>query len=153
MEHLLEREQFLPSPLGEVFAFFSDAHNLERITPPWLRLQVLTPAPIAMAVDARIDYRLRLAGVPLRWRTRIVEWKPEQRFVDEQERGPYAVWRHEHRFVPLAHGVLMYDGVRYALPAGPLGRAAHALAVRAALAAIFDYRFARVREIFAWKGR
>lgn len=150
MDHLLEREQYLPAAPDAVFAFFADARNLERITPPWLGFRILTPGPIEMREGARIEYRLRLAGLPLRWRTAIVEWSPGRGFVDEQERGPYARWRHEHRFLPVGPGVLMLDRVRYRLPAGPLGRLAHALAVRAALAAIFDFRHARVREIFPW---
>ena len=146
--YLLERDQWIPAPLEDVFAFFSDAHNLERITPRWLGFRILTPRPIEMAVGARIDYRIRLAGVPMRWRTRIREWKPGEGFVDEQESGPYALWRHAHGFRELPGGVMMTDRVEYRLPLGPLGRLAHALAVRASLAAIFDYRFARIREIF-----
>jgi hypothetical protein len=150
--HVLEREQWIPAPLDRVFAFFSDAGNLEAITPPWLGFRILTPQPIAMRADARIEYRIRLAGVPLRWRTRIARWDPPRGFVDVQERGPYALWEHTHAFVSRGDGVHMSDVVRYALPLGPLGGAAHALAVRAALAAIFDYRFARIRERFAGAG-
>lgn len=148
----LVREQHLPAAPDEVFPFFADAHNLERITPPWLGFRIVTPAPISMHEGARIDYRLRLAGVPLGWRTVIREWKPGERFVDEQERGPYALWRHEHVFTPAGDGTLMLDRVDYRLPLGPLGRAAHAVAVRSVLAAIFDYRFDRVREIWPWPG-
>jgi ligand-binding SRPBCC domain-containing protein len=101
-----------------------------------------------MRVDARIDYRLRLAGLPVRWRTRVVVWDPPRGFVDVQERGPYALWEHTHRFRPCDGGVLMSDSVRYALPLGVLGQLAHALAVKAALADVFDYRFARIRALF-----
>lgn len=146
-EFRLEREQYLRAPVETVFPFFADAHNLERITPPWLRFRVETPGPIEMRAGARIDYRLRIARVPIRWRTQIVEWSPGVGFVDEQERGPYALWRHEHRFEPIGDGVLMTDVVRYALPFGWAGRAVHTLAVRAALERIFDFRFLRVREL------
>jgi ligand-binding SRPBCC domain-containing protein len=146
--HRLEREQWIEAPLEHVFGFFSDAANLETITPAWLGIRILSPLPIAMRPDARIVYRIRLAGVPLRWRTRITVWEPMQRFVDEQERGPYALWEHTHRFAARDGGVWMSDLVRYALPLGPLGALAHATAVRAALAAIFDYRFARIRDLF-----
>ena len=105
-----------------------------------------------MHTDARIDYRLRLAGVPLRWRTRISEWKPTEGFCDVQERGPYALWEHSHRFRSLGGGTLMVDQVRYALPLGPLGRLAHGLGVRSALAAIFDYRADRIRAHFRAEG-
>lgn len=146
--HRLERDQFLPVDLERAFAFFADARNLDALTPAWLGFRIRTPLPIEMRPDARIDYRLRLAGLPVSWRTRIAVWDPPRGFVDVQERGPYALWEHTHAFAPCVGGVLMTDVVRYALPLGPLGDAAHALAVRAALAAIFDHRFARIREHF-----
>jgi hypothetical protein len=150
--HVLEREQWIPAPLERVAGFFADAANLDFLTPPWLRFRILTPAPIELRADARIEYRLRLAGVPIRWRTRIAKWDLPHGFVDVQERGPYALWEHTHRFRPAGPGVLMADAVRYALPFGALGSLAHGAAVKASLAAIFDYRFARVRERFgsAW---
>jgi hypothetical protein len=144
----LEREQLLPAPLDRVFEFFSDAANLDAITPPWVGFRILTPQPIAMHTGARIEYRLRLAGVPVSWRSRVTAWDPPRGFVDVQERGPYARWEHTHAFVPCSEGVLMRNVVHYALPLGPLGRLAHALAVRPALAAIFDYRFDRIRDRF-----
>ena len=145
--HRLEREQWIARPLEEVFDFFSRAENLGRITPDWLHFRIRTPLPLEMRAGTRIDYTIRLAGVAMRWRTRITEWKPGRRFVDRQEHGPYALWEHTHRFVPQPGGVWMADEVRYALPLGLAGRLAHALAVRAALAAIFDHRFRRVREL------
>lgn len=144
--HLLARDQWLAAPLDAVFGFFSDAANLDAITPAWVGFRILTPLPIEMRPGAHIDYRLRLGGVPVRWRTRISSWDPPRGFVDVQESGPFALWEHEHRFEPHGDGVLMRDRVRYALPLGPLGRVAHAVAVRAALAAIFDHRFACVGE-------
>ncbi len=146
--HRLEREQWLPAPMERVFAFFADAANLETLTPPWLGFEILSALPIAMRADARIEYRIALAGIPLRWRTRIVSWEPGVRFVDEQERGPYALWEHTHEFERCGDGVLMRDVVRYALPFGVLGRVAHAVSVHSALAAIFDFRFSRLRELF-----
>ena len=151
--HVLEREQLVPAPLEAVVGFFADAANLDALTPPWLRFRILTPLPIEMRADARIEYQLRLAGVPVRWRSRIAKWDPPHGFVDVQERGPYALWEHTHRFRPCGDGVLMADVVRYALPFGPLGALAHGLGVQAMLAAIFDYRFARIRQRFgsAWR--
>jgi ligand-binding SRPBCC domain-containing protein len=145
--HVLEREQWLRATQGRVVDFFADAHNLDAITPPWVNFQVLTPHPIEMRAGLLLNYRLRLAGVPLRWRTRIESWDPPHGFVDVAERSPYALWEHQHRFEPKGDGVLVADRVRYALPLAPLGELAHPI-VRAALAAIFDYRFARVREVF-----
>lgn len=147
--YLLEREQWIHRPLPEVFGFFARAENLGRITPPWMHFRIRTPLPIEMRVGARIDYTIRLAGVPVRWRTRIVAWEPMRHFEDVQERGPYALWEHAHHFAAREGGVLMADRVRYALPLGPLGRGVHALAVRAALAAIFDHRFQRIRALLA----
>ena len=147
-EHVLRRQAFIPASLDEVFDFFCDARNLERITPDWLRFRVLTPDPIEMTVGTRIRYRLRIAGVPVRWDTCITRWEPGKSFVDRQERGPYRLWVHPQTFEPRGSGVLMDDLVRYAMPFGPLGRLAHALWVRGALAHIFDYRFERIRQIF-----
>jgi hypothetical protein len=147
--HALEREQWLPATLERVFAFFADAGNLQSITPPWLGFRMRTALPIAMQRDARIDYTIRLGPVPMRWRTRITAWEPGARFVDVQERGPYSLWEHTHEFSAMGGGVLMRDVVRYGLPFGPLGAAVHAVLVRALLARIFDFRFARVRALFA----
>ena len=146
--HLLERQQWIEAPAAEVFDFFAEARNLERLTPPWLHFRIETPGAVEMKVDARIEYTIRLAGVPKRWRTRISEWEPGKRFVDTQVQGPYRLWEHLHEFEVRSGGILMTDRVRYALPFGPLGTVAHALAVRSALAAIFDYRFFGIREIF-----
>lgn len=151
--YVLEREQWISRPLASVFEFFSRAENLSRITPPWLHFRIHTPTPIEMRRGARIEYTIRLGGVPLRWRTRISAWDPPTGFVDVQERGPYALWEHAHTFTAHAGGVTMVDRVRYALPLGPLGRVAHAVAVQAALARIFDFRFARIRELLGGQER
>ncbi len=148
-EYRLEREQWVPSDPGRVFEFCSDARNLADVAPPWVGFRLRTPLPVEMRKDLLLDYRIRLAGVPRRWRTRIKEWDPPGGFVDVQERGPFALWEHTHRFRPLGDGVLITDVVRYALPFGPLGRLVHALAVRAALASFFDYRRESIR---AWLG-
>jgi ligand-binding SRPBCC domain-containing protein len=137
--HLLEREQILPCPPGEVFPFFADARNLEAITPPLLRFRVVG-APAELRAGTLLQYRLRLHGLSLDWLTRIAEWVPGERFVDEQIAGPYRLWHHTHEFEP--HGdraTLMRDSVRYALPLWPLGELAAPL-VRRDLARIFDFR-------------
>lgn len=138
--HLLEREQLVRREPHETWEFFQDAHNLEAITPKLLGFRVITPRPIAMGEGALIDYRLRLHGVPVRWRTRIDEWEPDRRFVDQQVRGPYALWHHTHTFEPQAEGTLMRDRVRYRLPLGLAGALAHAAFVRRDLEEIFDFR-------------
>ncbi|HET6143992.1 MAG TPA: SRPBCC family protein [Candidatus Acidoferrales bacterium] len=140
-----ETGQWLPRPRNEIVEFFSDAFNLEKITPPWLRFRVLTPAPIAMREDTRIEYRLRIHGVPVRWQTRISAWHPPQGFVDEQISGPYRVWIHEHRFTERDGGTFCEDSVRYA-PRG--GAMMNRLFVARDVREIFTYRAERLNEFF-----
>ncbi|HEY5198369.1 MAG TPA: SRPBCC family protein [Solirubrobacteraceae bacterium] len=138
--HLLQREQRVDRPREEVFEFFADAHNLEALTPPLLGFEVLTPRPIEMSAGARIRYRLRVHGIPLRWVTEIREWAPPERFVDIQLRGPYGVWEHTHEFEALPDGSTMIrDTVRYRPAVWPLGELALPL-VRRDLRTIFDFR-------------
>lgn len=138
--HTLTRSQHLNAPPTDAFEFFGDAFNLEAITPPWLGFRVITARPIEMRPGALIEYRLRLHGIPIRWRTRIARWEPDVRFEDVQLRGPYRLWHHTHTFEPDGDGTLMRDVVRYALPLGPLGELAHAMIVRRDLERIFDFR-------------
>lgn len=137
---VLEREQFFPLPPERVFAPFADAANLQAITPPWLHFQIISELPIEMGEGAVIEYRLRLHGLPVRWRTVIETWDPPYRFTDVQERGPFALWHHTHTFEPVAGGTLARDRVRYRVGFGPFGEIAHALLVGRDLARIFDFR-------------
>lgn len=146
MVYTLQREQVLPHPIDQVFAFFADAGNLEAITPPWLRFQILK-LPRSIESGALIEYQLRWHGMPIRWLSRIGQWAPPTRFFDVQLQGPYRLWEHEHTFEPCAAGTRMRDIVRYSLPFGVLGRLAHRVIVRSDLDAIFDYRAARVEQI------
>jgi ligand-binding SRPBCC domain-containing protein len=148
----LEREQFIPRPLEEVFAFFSDAHALEEITPAFLRFRILTPGSLVLFPGFVMDYRLRLFGVPLHWQSRIDTFEPPHRFSDVQLRGPYRRWHHMHRFTAVAGGTQMVDEVDYELPCGLLGPVAQALFVRSTLDRIFDYRRDRVAGMFSGKG-
>jgi hypothetical protein len=147
--HRLERRQHLDHPLHEVFAFFADAHNLERITPPWLRFELVAPAPAAMRLGALINYRLHLHGLPIRWTSRIEEWEPGRGFVDRQLRGPYRLWHHRHSFAAHDGGTVVCDSVDYALPLGRLGEVAHPLFVRRDLERIFTYRHQAVEQRLA----
>lgn len=139
-DYRLEREQVIPRPLAETFAFFGDAGNLEAITPPFLAFRIVTPQPIRMAPGTRIAYRLSLFGIPFGWETEIVAWEPPVRFVDLQRRGPYRLWHHAHTFEAVPGGTRMCDRVDYTLPFGPLGTLTHALVVRRTLERIFDHR-------------
>ena len=151
MRHFtLVREQRLPGTPDEVFPFFADAGNLEAITPPFLSFRIVTPRPIPMCEGTLIEYRLKLHGIPVRWRTRIDAWEPGVRFVDRQLSGPYRLWHHTHEFEALPEGgTLMRDIVRYRLPFGVAGAVAHLLFVRRDLRTIFDYRAQRVAALLA----
>jgi len=132
-------------PIEEVFEFFADARNLETITPSWLSFQVETPGAIELREGTLIDYRLRVHGVPLRWQSEILDWNPPSRFVDEQRRGPYRLWRHEHTFEESDAGTLVTDQVDYAVLGGWL---VNQLFVRRDLKKIFRFRGEKLREIF-----
>ncbi|HEY2006490.1 MAG TPA: SRPBCC family protein [Solirubrobacteraceae bacterium] len=151
--HRLEREQRIDWPRDEVFEFFAAARNLERLTPPWLRFEVLTPEPIEMRAGTVIDYRLQVHGLPLRWRSRIEEWDPGHSFIDRQVRGPYGLWRHRHTFAADGQGTIVGDSVDYGLPLGPVGEIAHPLFVRRDLERIFDYRGRAVLDALSDPGR
>jgi ligand-binding SRPBCC domain-containing protein len=143
--HVLEAEIWLPHPPAEIFPFFGDAANLEQLTPPLLRFEILTPQPIAMHAGTLIDYRLRVHGIPIRWRTEITLWDPPHRFVDTQLRGPYKLWVHEHTFTPDRGGTLAKDHVQYAALGGSL---IHRWLIRPDLERIFAYRAEVLRKRF-----
>ena len=147
--HILTRELWVARPLDEVFEFFADAKNLAVITPPWLDFKIVTPAPIRMEVGTNILYRIRWHGLPMRWTTRITRWEPPMAFTDVQISGPYRLWQHSHRFAAERGGTRVTDEVRYTLPFGWLGLAVHAIAVKRSLRQIFDYRMARIAELFS----
>jgi ligand-binding SRPBCC domain-containing protein len=144
-EFRLTAQQWLPRRREELFPFFADAGNLETITPPTLSFSVLNPPPIVMRAGLLIDYKLRLRGLPLRWQSEITVWDPPNRFVDEQRKGPYRVWHHEHVFTERDGGTLATDNVRYAVFGGAL---IERLFVRRDLTKIFTYRQRKLAEIF-----
>jgi ligand-binding SRPBCC domain-containing protein len=141
-----ESELWLPRPRAEVFAFFADPANLEAITPPWVRFHTFRPGRIEMRAGTLIDYRLRVRGFPVRWRTKITSWEPPFCFVDEQLRGPYRLWVHEHRFESRDGGTIVRDRVHYAVPFDFL---VHRLFVRRDIARIFAFRTKSLLRRFA----
>ena len=148
-EQRLLREQTLDLPIAEVFDFFADAGNLERITPPELNFHIVTPRPIDIKQGTLIDYQLKLRGIPMKWRTEISVWEPPFRFVDQQLRGPYRQWIHTHTSTELSPTqTLTEDEVRYSLPFEPFGDIANYF-VKGELAYIFDYRQRIVAELLA----
>jgi ligand-binding SRPBCC domain-containing protein len=136
----------VPVDVDTAFAFFADAWNLEAITPPWLRFTILE-APRTLERGSLLAYRLRLFGLPIHWRTEIVEWRPPSCFVDVQLEGPYRRWEHTHALRPVAGGTEISDRVDYRLPYEPLAGLVAAVSVRPLLMAIFDYR---ARQTEAW---
>jgi ligand-binding SRPBCC domain-containing protein len=132
----LHREVIVPTTVDETFAFFSDATNLERLTPPWINFRIQTAVPITMREGAIIDYHIGLYGVPIPWRTRIDVWAPGERFVDRQLAGPYRWWHHEHRFEPDGLGTRVIDHVEFVPRAAWLSRRL----VRRDVERIFDFR-------------
>jgi ligand-binding SRPBCC domain-containing protein len=140
-----QSELWLPVTPEELFPFFGDAANLNAITPPWLSFRIVTIPPIVMQAGTLIDYRLRVRGIPLRWRTRINEWQPPHRFVDEQVRGPYRLWIHEHMFERRDGGTLVRDKVQYAVPFDLI---VYPLLVRSDVKRIFEFRSQALQRRF-----
>lgn len=140
----LRRSLWVPRPLEEVFSFFSNARNLERITPKWLNFRTVN-RPEAMVEGAHIKHKLKIRGIPLTWVSEITEWDPPYGFVDEQKKGPYRLWRHEHRFREERDGTVCEDVVQYAVPGGEL---VNRFLVAPDLKKLFDFRQDKLKKIF-----
>src|SRR5688500_2231366 len=141
----LHSEAVVPASLDETFAFFSDARNLEKLTPPWVNFDIRTTGDMVMREGSLIDYRIVLYGIPVPWQTRIDVWEPGVRFVDRQVRGPYRWWNHEHRFETVAGGTRVIDDVEYV----PRARWISGALVRRDVARIFAYRQQALATLFA----
>ena len=149
---VLRATQTLPRPVEVVFPFFADAHNLEKLTPEFLRFHVLTPSPIDMKSGAKIRYKLKIRGVPIKWKTTILDWDPPHQFVDNQASGPYTLWHHTHTFEPTPDGgTCCTDTVRYRPKGWLLAPLINKFFVQRDVQNIFRYRFQRLDEIFAPK--
>ncbi len=147
-EKVFKVEQKIDLPIEKVFEFFSKAENLQRITPPLLDFKIITPLPIEMKTGTLIDYRLKVRGIPMKWRTLIQDWQPPHKFVDTQLKGPYSLWHHTHEFESLGpNETLIKDTVRYKLPLGPLGLLVHKLIVENDIRQIFAFRQSEVPKL------
>ena len=147
--HTLERSQLIRAAREELFAFFEDPRNLGKMTPSGMGFRILKTDDPPMWPGFRIKYRIKVFGAPIRWLTTITEYESGRRFVDEQTKGPYSFWRHEHVFEDAEGGTLMSDRVQYELPFGILGNAVQRLIVARELERIFDYRARVLEEMFA----
>jgi ligand-binding SRPBCC domain-containing protein len=143
----LESETWLPACIDEIFAFFSDIRNLERLTPAWLRFHVVTP-PVAMGVGTLIDYRLKIHGLPVHWRSEITAWEPPHGFVDEQRKGPYKKWVHTHIFEARDGGTLIRDHVEYQVPGFICEPLLHRFMVGPDLKVVFAHRKGVLEQVF-----
>ena len=146
--HFHITETIINKPLQEVFEFFSNAQNLNLLTPPQLQFEILTPFPIAMKRGTLIDYKLKLSGIPFYWKTEIALWEPPFRFVDMQLKGPYKIWIHEHRFEEKNGKTYMYDTVEFLSPGWFLEPIINKLFIEKKVKEIFAYREKKLKEIF-----
>lgn len=149
--YTLQCDMIVQAPIEETFKVFEDPYNLARITPPWLHFTIATKN-LVMKKGAVIEYRFRWLGIPQYWRTLITEYEPPHSFVDEAQAGPYAQWRHTHRFEAVEGGTRVSDTVVYAMPLGVLGRIAHRLVVRSQLERIFKHRQEVLRALLGTTG-
>ena len=144
--------QTIPLPRGEVFAFFSCPRNLEAITPPWLKFRMVHQTTVEVGKNTELTYRLRVHGIPLTWVSRITEWEPGRKFVDEQIRGPYALWHHTHTFEDVENGTRIGDRVAYRLPLAPFSHWLAGPFVEADVNKIFEFRRRRIEELLPAEG-
>jgi ligand-binding SRPBCC domain-containing protein len=146
---IFERTTIIPAPLPRVFDFFAQPENLARITPPSARFRIVAGPARRLREGDRIEYALRVFGLPFRWASRIEAWREGESFADVQERGPYKAWRHTHSYRAVAEGTVMHDRVEYELPFGILGRLIAGRLVARELEKIFDYRTEAVLHLLS----
>jgi ligand-binding SRPBCC domain-containing protein len=150
MHYQLTDSFVVKSDLQATWDFFSRAENLPRITPDWMRFEIRTPTPIAIAQDSILDYTIRWMGIPIKWRTRIIDWSPPRQFIDLQLRGPYALWHHQHTFSAGEDGTVCTDQVLYRVPVPIIGRVLNGLMVQKQLVGIFEYRRKVIAKELGW---
>jgi ligand-binding SRPBCC domain-containing protein len=143
--HQLVTTTIINKPLSEVFDFFKDAGNLNRLTPPSVQFKILTPLPIEIKRGTLIDYSIKINGIPFKWQTEICIWEPPYRFMDQQIKGPYKVWRHEHKFEEIDGITHMTDTVDFLSPGWILEPLINQLYIKHKVKEIFDYRAEQIK--------
>ncbi len=151
-DQVFESEQRVPVPREVAFAFFSAPANLEAITPPWLRFRIVNQSTPELREGTELSYQLRIHGLPVTWRSRIDEWRPNERFVDVQLKGPYAMWHHTHSFHDGGADTLIRDRVLYRSPLGRLGQMLGGRFVASDVKQIFAYRAGKILELLRPSG-
>lgn len=147
-DYIFETSHWVPYPVDEVFEFFKAAENLEKITPPWLNFKILKTSTPDIEEGTLIDYRLKLYGIPMYWKTEISSWQPPHQFTDSQLKGPYSKWVHTHRFEAKDGGTLLSDRVEYRVPGWFFGSIAHKFFVRNNVEQIFAHRLEQIEKFF-----
>jgi uncharacterized protein (TIGR01777 family) len=148
-EQVLKRYQWVSKGPDEVFSFFSDETNLEEITPNYLNFKVVKKSTPELTEGTLIDYKLKVRGLPMKWRSRINSFVTQKSFVDEQIHGPYSKWHHTHEFFPLSKGTLMKDNIIYKVPMGPFGHILSKLFINRDLNNIFKFRRTKINQLFS----
>ena len=146
-ERLFESEQWISADKENIFPFFSESTNLEKITPSWLKFKVLKQSTNPIRTGTIIDYRISIKGLPVKWQTEIKSWNPPNSFVDDQLKGPYKKWYHSHMFEQFPQGTLMKDRVVYELPLGRLGELFLGSFVRSDVTKIFSFRKKTINKL------
>ena len=144
-------EQLIPCPVDEVFPFFSDVNNLEKITPPWLNFKIVNNSSQKISMGSIFNFKLKVHGIPIQWKTEIVEWEENRKFVDVQRIGPYLKWHHSHFFESLNGETRMIDQIAYQIPGGIIGKKLFLKWVKKDLESIFLFRRQKITEYFSNK--
>ena len=145
-DNYFSSKQFIPIERSQVFSFFSKAENLEILTPPWLNFHIVGKTSSKIEKGTYITYKLKIHGVPVKWKTLIKEWNPDTSFVDFQLKGPYRKWHHLHTFEEVFGGTLISDDVTFEIPGGIFGKLLLPV-IRKDVQEIFNYRQKRIKEL------
>lgn len=140
-------QQWVPHKVDQVFGFFSEAKNLQEITPPWLEFKIKGMSTDSIQKDTHLDYQLKIHEIPVKWTTLITHWEPNKKFQDVQLKGPYDQWHHTHTFETLGDGTLVTDRVQYRVPLGFLGQAVGGFFVKRDIEKIFEYRKKKIESL------